>query len=124
MIRIRISDDALEDLAGGFWFYESQEAGLGDYFSSQLKADIQRLQVTAGIHRQVHTEYYRLLSRIFPYAVYYTLDEGGGRGLGSRRLQEKPGVDPAAFGAVSRASWTANCLLPFWHSPPAARELP
>ena len=76
MIRIRISDDALEDLASGFWFYESQEAGLGDYFSSQLKADIQRLQVTAGIHRQAHTDYYRLLSQVFPYAVYYTLDEG------------------------------------------------
>jgi plasmid stabilization system protein ParE len=75
MIRIRISDDALEDLADGFWFYESQEVGLGDYFSSQLKAEIQRLQVTAGIHRQVHADYYRLLSQVFPYAVFYTLDE-------------------------------------------------
>jgi len=30
MIRIRISDDALEDLTEGFWFYEAQEPGLGD----------------------------------------------------------------------------------------------
>ena len=30
MIRIQISDEALEDLDEGFWFYEAQEAGLGD----------------------------------------------------------------------------------------------
>ena len=30
MINIRIFEDALEDLNNGFWFYESQDAGLGD----------------------------------------------------------------------------------------------
>lgn len=72
MIRIRISNEALEDLADGFWFYETQEAGLGDYFSSQLKADIEGLKVTAGIHRLGDGGYHRLLSRKFPYAIYYT----------------------------------------------------
>ena len=73
MIKIRISNDALDVLAGGFWFYESQETGLGDYFSSQLKADIEGLRVTAGIHKLSVSGYHRLLSRKFPYAVYYTL---------------------------------------------------
>ena len=40
MIQIRISEDALRDLNEGFLFYEVQEAGLGDYFVSQLRADI------------------------------------------------------------------------------------
>jgi hypothetical protein len=74
MIRIRISQEALEDLADGFWFYEAQEKGLGDYFSSHLRADIEGLKVTAGIHRQVYRDYHRLLSRVFPYAIYYTLE--------------------------------------------------
>ena len=30
MIKVRISDEALQDLADGFWFYEAQEPGLGD----------------------------------------------------------------------------------------------
>ena len=51
MIQVQISDDALEDLAAGAWFYESQEAGLGDYFSTCLRSDIESLKVTGVIHR-------------------------------------------------------------------------
>jgi hypothetical protein len=40
MIRVQISGDALDDLNEGFWFYEAQEPGLGDYFLTQLRADI------------------------------------------------------------------------------------
>ena len=72
MIRIRISDEALEELTEGFWFYEGQEPGLGDYFSSHLRADIEGLKVTAGIHRKAYHDYHRPLSRVFPYAIYYT----------------------------------------------------
>ena len=72
MIRIRISDEALADLDEGFWFYEAQDEGLGDYFSSQLMADIDGLRVTAGIHKRSESGYHRLLSRKFPYAIYYT----------------------------------------------------
>ncbi|MBK1789905.1 hypothetical protein [Persicirhabdus sediminis] len=77
MIRIRVSEDALEDLNNGFWFYDSQEAGLGDYFATNLKADIEGLKITGGIHRQAYKDFYRLLSRVFPYAVYYTMDDEG-----------------------------------------------
>lgn len=54
MIHIRISEDALDDLNEGFWFYEAQESGLGDYFLTQLRADIDGLKITAGIHRKIH----------------------------------------------------------------------
>ncbi len=71
MIKVRISNEALDDLEEGFWFYEAQEAGVGDYFAGQLSADIGGLKVTAGIHKQ-SDGYHRLLSRKFPYAIYYT----------------------------------------------------
>ena len=71
MIQIRISGDALDDLNDGFRFYEAQEVGLGDYFLSQLRADIDGLKVTAGIHRQPYKHLHRLLSRRFPYAIFY-----------------------------------------------------
>lgn len=47
-IEIEISSDALTDLRNGF-FYEKQAGGLGDYFSTQIRSDIDGLQITAGI---------------------------------------------------------------------------
>ncbi len=72
MIRIQVSDEALHDLNGGFLFYEVQQVGLGDYFASCLRADIESLRVTAGTHRIVYCDYHRLLSRVFPYGIFYT----------------------------------------------------
>lgn len=63
MIQVRISGDALDDLGDAFVFYEVQEPGLGDYFLSQLRADIDGLKITAGIHRQPYRRLHRLLSR-------------------------------------------------------------
>ncbi len=74
MTKIRISDDALADLNEGFWFYETQDTGLGDYFTSCLRSDIEGLKVSAGIHPVVYQDYHRLLSRIFPYGIYYTFE--------------------------------------------------
>lgn len=75
MIHIRISEDALEDLKEGFLFYEAQQAGLGDYFTSSLRSDIEGLHVTAGTHMRVYKDYHRLLGRVFPYGIFYTLEE-------------------------------------------------
>ena len=69
---IRITASARRDLDEGYDFYESQEIGLGDYFLSSAKADIESLRVTAGIHRIAYADYHRLLCKTFPFAVYYT----------------------------------------------------
>jgi hypothetical protein len=74
MIRVRISEDALQDLNAGFLFYEAQEHGLGDYFTACLRADIEGLKVSAGVHRMVYQDYHRLLSRVFPYGIFYTME--------------------------------------------------
>ena len=47
---------------------------LGEYFSDSLKSDIEGLQVTGGVHRIAYKDYRRALSRIFPYAIYYTME--------------------------------------------------
>ena len=77
MTTVRISDEALADLNDGYWFYEAQETGLGDYFTACLRADIEGLKVSAGIHSIVYRDYHRLLSRIFPHGIFYTLDDAG-----------------------------------------------
>lgn len=74
MKRIQISSDALSDLNEGFLFYEQQAQGLGDYFSSSLRADIEELKVTGGVHRVIYRQFYRSLSRIFPYGIFYAVE--------------------------------------------------
>jgi len=75
VISVRISGEALEDLHEGFLFYEAQAEGLGDYFASCLRADIEALKVTAEIHRVVFEDFHRALSRVFPHGVFYTNDK-------------------------------------------------
>lgn len=70
---IQISSDAIADLEEGFWFYEAQSPGLGDYFRDCLIADIDSLVFYGGIHQVVYG-YHRLLSKRFPFAVYYALE--------------------------------------------------
>ena len=75
MKKIKISEDALADLDDGFLFYEQQDQGLGDYFTACLKSDIDELRKTGGVHRIVHQQFHRSLSRIFPYGIFYTSAE-------------------------------------------------
>ena len=72
---VQISADALEDLNNGYLFYEAQETGLGEYFAACLRADIEGLGVSAGIHRVVYRDYHRLLSKVFPYGIFYTIEQ-------------------------------------------------
>ncbi len=50
-MKIEILPPARFDLIDGYWFYEEQETGLGDYFIESIFADIGSLRVYAGIHR-------------------------------------------------------------------------
>jgi len=61
---------AEKDLRRGQKFYETQRKGLGAYFLDSLFSDIDSLLLYAGIHRQING-YYVLLSKKFPYAIYY-----------------------------------------------------
>lgn len=65
---------AQEDLAHGFVFYEEHEQGVGNYFLDSLFSDIDSLRLYAGIHRRVFG-FHRLLSKRFPYVVYYTVED-------------------------------------------------
>jgi plasmid stabilization system protein ParE len=73
-MKIKILEEAEQDLIDGFTFYEAQESGLGDYFLDSLFSDIDSLQLFAGIHPR-HSGYQRLLSKRFPFAIYYRVDK-------------------------------------------------
>lgn len=74
-MRIRILASAIQDLRAGKNFYDRQDLGVGDYFQDCLFSDIDSLALYGGIHRQIFG-YHRLLSKRFPYAIYYRVEAG------------------------------------------------
>jgi plasmid stabilization system protein ParE len=74
-MKIRILSSAFNDLTKSREFYEKQAPGLGAYFLDSLFSDIDSLALYAGIHRKV-LGFHRLLSKRFPYAVYYQIETG------------------------------------------------
>lgn len=73
-MRVKILDAAERDLEEGFRFYDHQSPGLGSYFLDSLYSDIDSLSFFEGIHPMVFG-HHRLLSKRFPFAVYYKILE-------------------------------------------------
>jgi hypothetical protein len=73
-MKIRIFDNAKLDLLEGFSFYEDREENIGQYFLDCISSDIDSLIIYGGIHR-VKNGFYWMLSKRFPFAIYYTKDK-------------------------------------------------
>jgi len=67
-------DEVKTDLKTGQDFYEKQCQGLGNYFKDSIISDIESLWLYGGIHSKVFG-LYRLLSKRFPYGIYYEIHE-------------------------------------------------
>jgi len=74
-MRVKILLSAVEDLYAGRIFYEKQGEGVGEYFFDSLFSDIDSLVLYGGIHPKTFG-YHRMLSKRFPYAVYYKVEAG------------------------------------------------
>ncbi len=74
-MNIRVSQRAIRQISEGAWFYEKQSPGLGKYFRDHILADIRHLEITAGVHEVNSEGLYRLVSRRFPYNIYYLIEK-------------------------------------------------
>lgn len=72
-MKVLILREAKEDLIAGFYYYERQEYGAGDYFLSNLESDIESLALLGGLHSKPHGNFHRCLSKLFPFSIYYSL---------------------------------------------------
>lgn len=75
-MRIEILDKAEDDLVAGFQFYEAKEIGLGTYFLESLYSDIESLKLYGGVHRRAYRDFHRMLSKRFPFAIFYKTAAG------------------------------------------------
>ena len=73
-MQVRILGVAERDLEEGFHLYERQSLDLGSYFLDSLYSDIDSVTYFGGIHRVVFG-HHRLLSKRFPFAIYYKIIE-------------------------------------------------
>lgn len=69
-MKIEILDEAENDILNGMRFYEAQSKNLGTYFLDSILSDIDSLYLYTAIHVKING-YYRLLSKRFPFAIYY-----------------------------------------------------
>ena len=74
-MNVHVLDPAKDDLAEGYWFYESREKGLGHYFLDTIYDEIDRLGSTAGIHPMYEPPYFQMLSDRFPFTIYYRVED-------------------------------------------------
>jgi len=68
-----VLEDAAADIEAGRDFYESREPGVGDYFEEAIQSDLASLVIYAGVHRR-HLGFHRMLSKRFPFGVYYEVE--------------------------------------------------
>ena len=74
-MQVRIARSAETDLLEGYVFYETQQAGIGEYFIDSLFADIDALSLFAGIHPKPDGRLHRTLAKRFPFAIYYEVQD-------------------------------------------------
>ena len=74
-MRVEILASAAEHIADGYWFYENQLPGLGAHFRASILADIRSLSINAGVHELHFEKYFRAVSKRFPFAIFYLVEE-------------------------------------------------
>ena len=73
-MHVELRVEARRDLFEGALFYEQRREGLGDYFTECLFNDLDRLVSETGMHATVFG-LHRNLSKRFPFAIYYRIEE-------------------------------------------------
>jgi len=73
-MQIKILKSAENDIMRGFYFYEKQKIGLGEYFINSIFSDIESLHIFGGVHKKVFG-FYKMISKRFPFAIYYKIKD-------------------------------------------------
>jgi toxin ParE1/3/4 len=64
-------DEAEQDVADAYAWYEQQRPGLGDDCLAAIRAATQRVQAEPHVHPCVQGDIRRLLAKRFPYSILY-----------------------------------------------------
>jgi plasmid stabilization system protein ParE len=71
-----IRPEAERDIVDAVDWYEDQQSGLGNRFRRSLDQVLGQIELMPEMHRVVHKDVRRALTKPFPFAVYYRVWEG------------------------------------------------
>jgi hypothetical protein len=86
---VLVLKEVIDDLNDGKIFYDRIYEGVGSYFWDSLVADIESLIIYGGTHLKTRN-YYRMLARRFPYAIYYEIDNENARVVAVLPMRRDP----------------------------------
>jgi plasmid stabilization system protein ParE len=69
-----IRPEAEADTHQAFRWYDEQLPGLGREFLAEVERAIEAIRANPEANRKLHREFRRVLTRRFPYGVFYALD--------------------------------------------------
>lgn len=75
MLPLYFLDEAETELEEAQAWYEARSPGLGQAFVTSIQASIERIRRSPFRHPAVDHEVRRALTRRFPYAIFYLVDE-------------------------------------------------
>ena len=73
--KIKITDEAEIEIQNARDWYDEQQPGLGQSFVAEIKEDINLLKNPAIDHKIVLNGVRRVLTKRFPFVIYYIRDE-------------------------------------------------
>jgi len=72
-----VAQPAVEaDIESAFSWYELEEPDLGFQFLQEVRAAYERILISPLGYQELRSDIRRALLRRFPYAVYFSVDEG------------------------------------------------
>lgn len=89
---VRIEECAERDLLDGYWFYEDQEPGVGEYFLTQIREEILELAACGGVHRKRHGLHF-CPSKRFPHGFLLSNRKRDCESVRRSRLPTQPDLD-------------------------------
>lgn len=70
----RFHPEVLSEFQSAAIYYEKQQAGLGLRFSSAVQTAVDHIVESPNVWRVLEDDVHRYLTKVFPYAVLYTIE--------------------------------------------------
>ena len=73
---LRFLPEVEDDVINGYLWYEEKSRGLGEDFLRMFYASANEILCNPLLHPKVSQDFRRRLLRRFPYAIYFTIENG------------------------------------------------
>lgn len=90
-MRVEFHPQAFDELRSAIEYYEQQQAGLGTRFLDVIEASLDTIASSPESWPLFDATIHRYITRIFPYALLYSIDSDRLLIIACMHLHQKPG---------------------------------